>query len=264
MARTMQVVALAVVFTLFFAPLDNDYYSVQNRMGFVQELGAFYFVGMLQNVAVYPAERDVFYREDDDGVYGIEAFIATYTILEVPFEIASCLVFGLLADFAVGLPRTATMYFVSTFACFGIVSCGESLGIMFNTLFSHTGFAVNLTSIFLSVANAMAGILSTDMPALLKAMNYLSPIRYGTRAVAPYSLRGVEFTCNDSQRLPSGDCLIETGQQVLDLYKFDVDAVENIAALAGCTIVYRLAAWALLRVVRGRFPRMRRRPDSSG
>lgn len=252
-ARLMQVIGLAIVLALFFAPLHNDYYSVQSRIGFVQEVGAFYFVGMLQNVAIYPNERDVYYREDDDGVYGVEAFILVYTLIEVPLEIISCLVFGVLGCIAVGLPRTVTMYFTTVFACFGIVSCGESLGIMFNTVMPHTGFAINVMGIFLSVANSMAGVLSINMPDLFKAVNYLSPIRYGTRAMAPYSLRGVEFTCNDKQRLPDGHCPIETGEDVLDLYKFNVDPVVNIAALAGCVVIYRLLAWALLRVARGRW-----------
>jgi ABC-type multidrug transport system ATPase subunit len=249
-ARLMQVIGLALVLALFFAPFDNDYYSVQNRMGFVQEIGAFYFVGMLQNTAIYPNERDVFYREDDDGVYSVHAFLAAYTILEVPFEIISCMIFGVLGVIAVDLPRTATLYFVSVFACFGIVSCGESLGIMFNTLFGHTGFAVNIMGVFLALANTMAGILSIDMPELFKAFNYLSPIRYGTRAVAPYSLRDITFTCNDEQRLQNGKCPIETGQQVLELYNFDVDPVVNVACLAACVVVYRLLAWGLLKIAR--------------
>jgi len=249
-ARLMQVIGLALVLALFFAPFDNDYYSVQNRMGFVQEIGAFYFVGMLQNTAIYPNERDVFYREDDDGVYSVHAFLAAYTILEVPFEIISCMIFGVLGVIAVDLPRTATLYFVSVFACFGIVSCGESLGIMFNTLFGHTGFAVNIMGVFLALANTMAGILSIDMPELFKAFNYLSPIRYGTRAVAPYSLRDIKFTCNEEQRLQNGKCPIETGQQVLELYNFDVDPVVNVACLAACVVVYRLLAWGLLKIAR--------------
>ncbi|KAF9870692.1 ABC efflux transporter [Colletotrichum karsti] len=256
-ARVMQVVSLGVVLALFFSPLKSDYFSVQNRMGFIQEIAAFYFVGMLQNVAVFPAERDVFYREDDDGVYSVEAFLAAYSVLEFPFEIISSLIFGVLADFAVGLPWTVEMYFSLVFACFGIVSCGESVGIMFNTLFNHTGFAVNIISVFMSVANTMAGIMSIDMPQLYKIFNYLSPIKYATRAVAPYSLRGIEFSCNAEQRLPNGRCPIETGEDVLDLYKFNVNPRVNIAALAGCVIVYRLVAWALLRAARTRFDKLR-------
>ncbi|KAK6953642.1 hypothetical protein Daesc_005947 [Daldinia eschscholtzii] len=253
LARTMQVLGLAIILALFFAPLHNDYYSVQNRVGFIQEIGAFYFVGMLQNVAVYPAEREVFYREDDDAVYSVEAFLSTYTLLEVPFEIAACLLFGILADFAVGFPRTAEMYFVWVFSCFGVVSCGESLGIMFNTLFNHTGFAVNLISILLSVAQIMAGIMSINMPKLFKIFNYISPLKYATAVLSPYTLRGVKFTCDDAQRLPDGRCTIETGEQVLDLYKLNVDPIVNIGALAATIVVYRLVAWLLLRLVRTRW-----------
>lgn len=250
LARLMQVIGLAVILALFFAPLDNDYYSVQNRMGFIQEIGAFYFVGMLQNVAVYPDARDVFYREDDDGVYSVEAFLTSYAILEVPFEVVSCLVFGVLGDLAVGLPRTAQMYFVCVFACFGIVSCGESLGVMFNSLFGHAGFAIQIMGIFLSVANLMVGILSIDMPPLFAGFNYLSPIRYAARAVAPYSLRGVAFTCTAGQRLPDGSCPIETGEDVLELYKLNEDPAVNVALLGVCVVVYRLLAWGVVRLVR--------------
>ncbi|KAI0149085.1 P-loop containing nucleoside triphosphate hydrolase protein [Pestalotiopsis sp. NC0098] len=253
LARIMQVLGLALIFSLFFAPLHNDYAAIQNRVGFVQEVGAFYFVGMLQNVAIYPAEREVFYREDDDAVYSVEAFLATYTILEIPFELISCFIFGVLADFAVGLPRTVEMYFICVFCCFAIVNCGESLGIMFNTLFNHTGFAVNVISILLSVSQTMAGIMSIDMPKLIKAFNYLSPLKYATAALAHYSLTGVEFTCDDSQKQPNGDCNISTGEQVLDLYKLNQNGPINIGALAAVVVIYRLVAWGLLRVVRTRW-----------
>lgn len=253
MARLMQVIGLAIVLSLFFAPVRHDYAYIQNRIGFVQQIGSFYFVGMLQNVAVYPAERDVFYRENDDGVYGVESFLATYTLLELPFEVISCLVFGLLGDIAVGFPRTVEMYFVCVFCCFGIVSCGESLGIMFNTLFSdHTGFAVTAVSILLSVANTMAGIMSIDMPALFNAFNYLSPIRYAVRALGPVSLQGETFTCGPDHQLPDGSCVIENGKQVLELYKLNVNAATNIAALAGVTIAYRAIAYLLLKLFRAR------------
>ncbi|KUI72004.1 hypothetical protein VM1G_07557 [Cytospora mali] len=256
LARLMQVVGFAIVLTAFFAPLKSDYTSIQNRIGFVQQIASFYFVGMLQNVAVYPAERDVFYREDDDSVYSVESFLVTYTILEVPFEIISSLLYGVLADLAVGFPRTVEMYFVSVFTCFSMVSCGESLGIMFNTLFSdHTGFAVTLTSILLSVSNIMAGIMSINMPGLFKAFNYISPCRYAIRALGPVSLKGQAFGCGGDQRLADGSCVISTGEQVLELYKLDVNVAVNVAALAGTVVAYRLVAYLLLRLVRTRWER---------
>ncbi|KAL1616582.1 hypothetical protein SLS54_008317 [Diplodia seriata] len=253
-ARIMQVVGLGGILALFFAPLGRDYYSVQNRVGFLQEIPSIYFVGMLQNVAAYPPERDVFAREHDDGAYGVEAFFATYASVEVPFEIVTSLVFAVLAVLAVGLPRTVELFFLMAFNCFCIVSCGESLGIMFNTLFEHTGFAVNVTSVFLSVAQIMAGIMSIDMPAFLKDMNYLSPIKYVVANLAPYSLDGVKFTCTEGQRLASGRCPIETGEEVLRLYALESgDARLNVLWLGVCAVVYRLLAYALLKARKERW-----------
>lgn len=95
-ARIMQVVGFGIILALFFAPLKFNYFAVQNRVGFIQEFCAFYFVGMLQNIAVYPAERSVFYREDDDRAYSIESFFMQYLSLEVPFEIGSSIIFAIL------------------------------------------------------------------------------------------------------------------------------------------------------------------------
>ncbi|OJD30008.1 abc transporter [Diplodia corticola] len=253
-ARIMQVVGLGGILALFFAPLKNDYYSVQNRVGFLQEIPSIYFVGMLQNVAVYPAERDVFAREHDDGAYGVEAFFMQYATIEAPFEIVTSLVFAVLAVLAVGLPRTPELFFLMAFNCFCIVSCGESLGIMFNTLFAHTGFAVNVTSVFLSVAQIMAGIMSIDMPALLRDLNHLSPIKYVVANLAPYSLDGVRFTCTDGQRLAGGRCPIETGEEVLRLYGLEGgDARLNVLWLGVCAVVYRFLAYALLKARKERW-----------
>jgi ABC-type multidrug transport system ATPase subunit len=154
-ARIMQVVGMGIVLALYFAPLKNNYFAIQNRMGFLVEIAPLYFVGMLNNIAVYPIERDVFYRDFDDRIYGVEAFFMTYISITTPFEIISCIIFSILAVLACGLQRDASTFFIITYNAFCITSCGESLGIAFNTLVSHTGFSVNCMSVFLSVAQVM-------------------------------------------------------------------------------------------------------------
>ena len=105
----------------------------------------------------------------------------------------------------------------------------------------------------------MSGIISINMPAFLKGVNYLSPIRYAIRNLAPYSLRDITFTCNDSQRLPNGECTISTGQQVLQLYDLDTNPGMNLMALGVCTLVYRLLAFLLLKAMRTHWPDLKRR-----
>jgi hypothetical protein len=99
----------------------------------------------------------------------------------------------------------------------------------------------------------MSGILSINMPAFLSALNYLSPLRYSVRNLAPYSLRDIEFTCDAQQRLPDGSCTISTGAAVLDLYNLNVEPGWQLLALGACALVYRLVAYLLLKTVRTRW-----------
>jgi hypothetical protein len=96
----------------------------------------------------------------------------------------------------------------------------------------------------------MSGVLSINMPKFLQGVNFLSPIRYAIRNLAPYSLRHITFTCSAEQRLPNGECTITNGMQVLRLYDLDVNPEVNIAGLAACTVVYRLLAYLLLKGMR--------------
>ncbi|KAF5379888.1 hypothetical protein D9757_007190 [Collybiopsis confluens] len=253
-ARIGQVLGLGIVSALFFAPLKRNYIAASvNIVGAIQEVLPLYFVGMLQNVALYPIERDVFYKEHDDGAYSVEAFFAVYVFLEVPFEILSSLLYSLLGSVAVNLPRTIPMYFIIALNCFCIVSCGESLGIIFNTLFQSTGFALNVTSVILSVGMFMGGLMSINMIGFLQGINYISPLKYATANMMAYALRGMVFTCDDSQKLADGQCPLATGEQVLDLYKLNVNPAPMLAALVGTSVVYRVVAYMILRLARTDF-----------
>lgn len=252
-ARTTQVLGYAICLTLFFAPLQSDYYSVQSRLGFIQEFAPLYFVGMLQNVAVYPDEKAVFYREHDDNAYSVEAFFLQYTLAEVPFEIFTSLLFAILTVLAAGLHRTVSLFFIVAFNAFAIVNCGESVGIIFNTLFNHTGFAVNVTSVVLSIAQIMGGVMSLHVPSFLQAFNHLSPIKWAIGNLAPYTLAGVQFSCTEDQRLPNGQCPITDGEDVLNLYNLNGNAGLNLLAVGICVVVYRILAFLILKAKRTRW-----------
>jgi hypothetical protein len=112
------------------------------------------------------------------------------------------------------------------------------------------GFAVNVTSILLSISTILGGVMSLNVNEVLQGINYLSPIKYAIANLAPYSLHGQHFDCSASQRLANGQCPIETGEQVLALYNLDKSGPMNIMALGVCTIIYRLAAYAFLKIMR--------------
>lgn len=211
-------------------------------------------------------------QEFSDGAYSVDSFFFVYLLLEIPFEIASGLVFSLLL-IAVNLQRSMSMYFLNALVSFCIVNCGESLGIIFNTLIvDSTGFAINVTSSVVSIAVMMAGerspyflhqiyclrpgplgVISIDMSGFFKGINYLSPLKYAAASLSIKAFTGFEFTCTDAQRLADGSCPIQTGEQVLDLLNYHTSLASNIGALVGVTIAYRIIAYAVLRLSKANF-----------
>lgn len=198
---------------------------------------------MLQNVAVYPIERSVYASERLDSCYTSTTFLLSYTVLEVPFTAATSLFFGAMSAYAANLQRTPTMVFVLALNCFCVVTCGESLGIIFNTFFSHTGFALNIACIVLTIATMMGGVISLNVPSFLQAWNHLSPLKYQVAAVASFALRGMHFSCREDQMM-DGRCPIETGDDVLVLYRMNSrNANMDLVAVAVCCVAYRSVAF---------------------
>ncbi|KAK0214526.1 P-loop containing nucleoside triphosphate hydrolase protein [Armillaria fumosa] len=251
---------VAIGIGLYYSPIGNDYASIQSRVGLVQKTLPLFFVGIIQNVTVFPVERDFFYREYDDGVYSVEAFLTSYAALELPFEIATALIYSLFVSISANLGRTVSIFFITALNGLCIVNAGESLGIIMNTFFTQdTGLALSISNILMSIAMYMAGLMSLNMPVFLKHLNKLNPLGYSVRNMMPYVLRGQTFSCEDDQRLTDGSCAISTGEQVLEIFNLkDVNAPLNLCAVVVSAVVYRLLAYAVLKVVKSRFKIERR------
>ena len=248
LARVMQPIGTVLLFALFFSPLGHDQSSIQSHIGFFLQLGGLYFVGVISNVSIYPNERDAFYRELADGVYGVSVFLSVYTTIEIPFQVVTSFLFGLLVIFATGLPHTVETYFTSVLVCLTCLSCGESIGIMFNTMFDHTGFAMNLMGIALALASTMCGLLSINMPALFNYFNYLSPLRYAIRSITYVGLHDLAFECEEHQVLRDGSCPITSGNLILEAYKFEDSLSIDLAGMAICIVTYRALAWIVMKI----------------
>ncbi|KAK0450323.1 P-loop containing nucleoside triphosphate hydrolase protein [Desarmillaria tabescens] len=248
-ARFGNAVGLGIVSALFFSPLGHDYISIQNRIGCIQGILPIYFVGILQNMAVYPMERDIFYQEYSDDAYSVESFFLAYTILELPLEVVACFTFSALAAIATNLLRSVDMFLAVTLNALCMVNAGESLGIIFNTIFhENAGLALNVANVILCVMMFMAGLMSADMPALLQDINKISPLRYVIRNIMPLAFGGQVFTCEDDQRLSDGSCAVSVGEQVLEMYHVDGDAgVVNLWAVVVTMVVYRFLAYVAVK-----------------
>lgn len=241
--RMLQTVLLAVIYTLFFAPLKNSQEGISNRLGLTQSVCNLYFVGLINNLAIYPSQRDLFYQEKKDGAYGTGVFSLAYLIIEVQFEILGCLFFSALVVFAIGLPRTPGMFFAMFLVLTLCINIGDSMGIIFNSIFDHLGLATNLLTNIIMIAVFMAGTMSLHMPRFFRAWNYINPVKYAVLIITKLGFENQHFSCGSAP-----DCSLRLGNDVMDRYGLDNNLGISIMALVVCLVVYRGIAVALTEV----------------
>lgn len=244
--RIFNTIGVGGLSALFYAPIKNDYIGITNILGLVQQLSSLYFIGMLNNVAAYPLEKAFFYEEYEDRVYGLNPFFFAYLLLEMPFEFVSSSIYAILSVLAVGLPRTPKVFFSFVYAGFMLVNCGESLGILFNTVFDHTGFAINVISVFLCVAVIMSGLLSLQMPKFFQGINWISPVYYSVMSSINIVFEDEKkFTCpvGGAGSYGNGTCIFNNGQEVIDGYKIRKNYRKLFWLLAIVTVCYRAISY---------------------
>ncbi|SSD61918.1 related to A.gambiae ATP-binding-cassette protein [Saccharomycodes ludwigii] len=239
-ARFTQVPGISIILALYFAPLKHNEISITNRLGLVQQSSSLYFTGMLSNLAVYPQERDAFYHEYADGVFTTaSSFFLAYMTLELPMSALASIIYSCFSVLVVGLPRTASNFFITVYGVFVFMACGESLGILTNTLFEQPGFVVNIISIIISIGCGMSGLMSLKMDKVLKGFNYLSPLNYITVSLINYA-----FPPDLKIVLDNGDTI--TGPEVLKEYGLVRNNRNWLGAGVVCWFIYRLLAYIVL------------------
>ncbi|WLF77916.1 hypothetical protein PVL30_001639 [Lodderomyces elongisporus] len=235
-SRVGQTVFLTIIHTLFFAPLRNTQDGIANRLGLIQEVLNLYFVGLVNNISLYPFERDLFYQEYRDGIYGVSEFGISYLLNELPTEIIPSFFFSALIVFVCGLPRNASMYFAMFCTGFVSINCGESLGIFVNSIFNQMEIATNVLSTIIIIAIFMGGTMSLHMPDFFKGINYISPMKYAVSICANLGFENQVFECDLAG---STDCSLRTGDDVLDYYNLQANIGAMFGGLFACFVIYR-------------------------
>lgn len=247
--RCSNFILLGAILVLVYAPLDDSQDAIRSRLGLLHmTLGAL-FAGTLNNLAIFPTERDVFFRESADRLYSALPFLAAYTSLEVCMELLTSALGGLLVIYVTGLENSVEALGTYMFMGFVCQFNGESIGIALNVVVSNAGFSVNAINAVCTIVQVISGFLATSLPPLLEYVNFASPIYYGAEAMALTQFpSNKSFNCSPSD----GFCMVN-GQEVLDSIGFDgVSLGFNIGMALLLSVAYRVASFFLLRSKSGR------------
>lgn len=196
-----------------------------------------------------PPERDVFYRERDEGTYGTSTFFISYMISEVPFEFLSIILYSLITYAVIGLKVTWQAYLLYVACLFCLTFSGESLGIILCSLLRSVGLANTLATIILSIGLLASGsfVPVNELPVVLQYIDYTLITTYCTQILCINEFVGETYSCPKDQALPDGSCPYNTGDDVLDAMGIDPDILWPCFGIAiGLTISYRVLAYLIL------------------
>ncbi|KXS93812.1 hypothetical protein AC578_5123 [Pseudocercospora eumusae] len=215
--RVMQITSLGILLAILFTPIGNDTWSIQSRFGLFCQASALYFVGMLNAVAMYPAERRLFRQELIDGASSTEAFLAQYTIIGLIIQVTGSFLYSALL-LRTRLPRNPGFFFSTAYTTLGVVSCGESIGLIVLSFINHDGLAI----------------------AIMAALLCLT--KWKVHILASISMHGATFGCG-SESADIGNCTVLSGRSILDLYGLNQPLATSCGILLGLVVGYRIVAY---------------------
>ncbi|KAF9332480.1 hypothetical protein BGZ91_011691 [Linnemannia elongata] len=244
--RILQPVIVAIIMTIFFAPLGNKPSDVISRFGLLQQTSPIVFSGMLNNVAMYPFERDIAYREISDGGYSPTSFFFSFLVNELPLEVFGSLGVTVFMLVITEMRTTVLTFFSFWVIMFGYINTGESVGLAFSTFATHAGFNITIMSAVISVFSFMTGFMSLNIPKWLAYINHISLFKYGSVIMTRNEFEHKVFDCSPEQ-IQTGACPYQTGEDVLRLFNFqDKDWNMYMGLFVTVVIAYRLLAWLVL------------------
>ncbi|GAA5921109.1 hypothetical protein JCM3775_004094 [Rhodotorula graminis] len=247
-ARLANPVFLSLLFWLFFARLDYGPSSPQTRVGLLQETTALPFVGMLSCLAIFPFERALYFHEFKSSArHSATTFLAAYTVQETITSLVSSLPWAIVFIYGMNLQQGGRRFVEFWISSWALLSCGESIGIIFSALTTNGGLAVSLVSAGLTLLGQVNGIVSATVPYWLQIIAWISPMKPQAFAVTINEFAGLTFRCDEAQ-LASGACIAATGEQILDTFGLPYSGTgKYMGILMALVVVWRLLAWAALR-----------------
>ncbi len=143
----------------------------------MQQMNGLLFVGLMNVIALFPSERNMYYRERADGTYSTLPFFLSYVITEIPFEAVFSMVFVLFTTLAAGFEMTVTNFFVYSYVAFALMNVGETVGMAVCAVVYEPDVSVTITNVILGVFVNMVGLMAPTQPQTISYINYASVLK---------------------------------------------------------------------------------------
>ena len=238
-------IVLAVFCGLLFWQISNDLAGVQNRLGCLFFICAFFAFGSLTSLEFFSRERIIFVRERANGFYSPSAYFFSKVLFDIiPLRMVPPLIFGSIVYYLIGFYASTVIFFkfLIVLVLFNLASASFCLVIAI--LFESNALA-NLTASLVILFSMLFGgfLLNKErIPIYLGWLRYLSLFNYAFEALIVNELANI--TLHDS-------AVVEIdipGPVILKQFGFDVYGYTRDVAILGLIFMIMIVlAFVLLK-----------------
>ncbi|KAG6623514.1 ABC transporter-like protein [Phytophthora cinnamomi] len=215
--QSVQTLVTTLLVGIIFFQLTLDQQGVSNFSGafFYMVTEQVYGASMPAIMSV-PMELPIVYREYDIGLYSVAAWYAAKNLCELPQQVVLPIISLLPLYFLVGIGHDFSMYIQMQLVMILLHSACVAFGYCISCVCRRIDIAPLAGNIVLMPLLLLGGLFidPSDVPAVLRWVQYITPFRYGYYGLMRVFWRRVdEVSCDD---VAAGDsCAARTGLEVL-------------------------------------------------
>ena len=205
--RIFQIIFIAVLFILIFNvfPSDpTDPKATFNRLGGLYLLILNNFISFMQNVLLtFPAERVVYAKEYNSGLYGVIPYYFSKIIIELPFVMILPWLFLSIIYFVVKFNPDIERFFVLGGCLVCVCLLGNMWGIFLGAAIPNPKMALQFAPLVFVPFLLFSGYTTNtdNIGPYLKWLEYVSPFRYAFEWAVYNEFDGTDFNPNPIQTL---------------------------------------------------------------
>jgi ABC-type multidrug transport system permease subunit len=206
-----------------------------------------FFGSAMGFVSVFSSEKAVFLREYSAGYYSLLPYYLSKTLMELPIQILSPVMFVAITYFLIGLQKEPERLFAAALACVMTALSGMAVGNVAGAAFNGIGMALAVLPLLLLPLLMFSGLIINmgSIPFYFRWFKHISPMRYGYEALMKNEYKGLVFkNCDPMKELCKGE-------QVLKVMSMSggFSVYGNIGILFAIYMILMIGAFfALLRV----------------
>ena len=200
--RIFQIIFIAVLFILIFNvfPKDpTDPKATFNRLGGLYLLILNNFISFMQNVLLtFPAERVVYAKEYNSGLYGVVPYYFSKIIIELPFIMILPWLFIGIIYYVVGFNPEVERFFILGGCVVCVCLLGNMWGIFLGAAIPNPKLALQFAPLVFVPFLLFSGYTTNteNIGVYLKWFEYISPFRYAFEWAVWNEFEGSHFDPN--------------------------------------------------------------------